>query len=281
MPGNTSHYVLAGLSIPDEYWKQHHEQLETIKSIHGLEGVEIHVGWMWWPYLEEKSIRGFELMSAQRRRTEMLNVREVELNRLKRVNRKRFNQTRKHYKRSNAYVHLTLEQRRQAVLDIARLISGWGVARLFAECIDKEHFDPFITNTTVHEQAFEQIVSRFERYLQNRQRGYGLLIHDNNQTVAKKHTELMKTFLNRGTLWTEIEHVIETPMFVDSQLTSMVQLADLCAYAIRRYLENSETELFDLVFQRADRVGEATVGVRHFTSPGCMCKICASHAIAV
>ena len=69
-------------------------------------------------------------------------------------------------------------------------------------------------------------------------------------------------------------------MFVDSQLTNMVQLADLCAYAIRRYLENSEHELFDLVFVRADRAGAAAVGVRHFTRPGCECKICASHTSA-
>ena len=34
-------------------------------------------------------------------------------------------------------------------------------------------------------------------------------------------------------------------MFVDSQMTSMVQLADLCAYAIRRYLENPETQPLD------------------------------------
>lgn len=69
-------------------------------------------------------------------------------------------------------------------------------------------------------------------------------------------------------------------MFVDSQLTNMVQLADLCAYALRRYLENGETELFDLVFQRADRVGETVVGVRHFTEDECLCKICASHSFA-
>ena len=57
----------------------------------------------------------------------------------------------------------------------------------------------------------------------------------NNETVAKRHTDIMKKFLQTGTLWTQINHVIETPMFVDSQLTGMVQLADLCAYSIRRY----------------------------------------------
>lgn len=54
------------------------------------------------------------------------------------------------------------------------------------------------------EQAFEQIVSRFEQDLQNMGRPpnetrYGLLIHDNNQTVAHRHTELMKRFHTNGT----------------------------------------------------------------------------------
>ncbi len=75
----------------------------------------------------------------------------------------------------------------------------------------------------------------------------------------------MKKFHVSGTLWTSLENIIETPLFVDSQLTSMVQVADLCAYALRRYLENDESELFDLIFQRADRKGAVVVGVRHFT----------------
>ena len=279
MPGNTSHYVLAGLSIPDEYWKQHHTQLESIKRNYGLEDAEVHVAWMMRKYIEQQSILGFASMNAERRRSEVRKQRSAELLRLQKLNTKRYKQTKKNYQKTEAYTHLTLDERRQAVTDIAELISGWGVVRLFAECIDKVHFDPTITSTTVHEQAFEQVVSRFERYLQNRQSGYGLLIHDNNETVAKKHTEVMREFLRRGTLWTDMEYVIETPMFVDSELTSMVQLADLCAYAIRRYLENSETLLFDLVFQRADRVGETSVGVRHFTSQGCLCKICSSHIV--
>ncbi len=277
VPGNTSHYVLAGLSVPDEFWKTHHTQLEWIKRNYGLENDEIHVAWMMRAYLEQRQIDGFESMNAARRRSEVRKKRIAELLRLQKVDNKRYKQTKKNYKKTEAYVHLTHNERRRAVTDIARLISDWGVVRLFAECIDKVHFDPFLANTTVHEQAFEQVVSRFELYLQNTRSDYGLLVHDNNQTVAKRHTELMKTFLRKGTLWTRIEHVIETPMFVDSQLTSMVQLADLCAYSLRRYLENSETELFDLVFKRADRVGDTSVGVRHFTNPGCTCKICASH----
>jgi hypothetical protein len=76
-----------------------------------------------------------------------------------------------------------------------------------------------------------------------------------------------------------VKNIVETPLFVDSQLTSMVQIADLCAYALRRYLENNEDELFDLVFQRADRKGKVAVGVRHFAQKACPCKICSAHKL--
>ncbi len=144
------------------------------------------------------------------------------------------------------------------------------------------HFDPTRTSKSIGEQSFEQIVSRFEQYLQLTGKNspapsYGLLIHDNNETVAKKHTELMKRFHQDGTLWVNVKNIIETPLFVDSQLTSMVQIADLCGYALRRYLENKEEDLFDLVFQRADRKDGVVVGVRHFTNLNCSCKICGAH----
>ena len=153
-----------------------------------------------------------------------------------------------------------------------------------AECIDKIYFDPNRSSNTVDEQAFEQVVSRYEQYLQitggiESQPNFGLLIHDNNETVAKKHTELMKKYHREGTLWTQLENIIETPLFVDSQLTSMVQIADLCGYALRRYLENNENELFDLIYERADRKDGVVVGVRHFTEKNCMCKICLSHKV--
>ena len=277
VPGNTSHYVLAALAFPDRYWKSHHAQLEEIKHRYDLAQTEVHVAWMLRPYIEQQSIPDFDSMTPLKRRSEVLRARTAELLRLQRDNRKQYKQTKKNYLKTQPYIHLTYDERRNAVTELARRIAGWGAARLFAECIDKVHFDPVRSKNKIDEQAFEQIVSRFEQFLQNTEGGFGILVHDNNETVAKRHTDIMKKFLQTGTLWTQINHVIETPMFVDSQLTGMVQLADLCAYSIRRYLENSETELFDLVFQRADRIGATSVGVRHFTKPDCNCKICVSH----
>ena len=300
VPGNTSHYVLAGLSIPDNYWNSHNEQMEDIKRRYRLSQAEIHVAWMLRPYVEQEKVPNFGSMTHEDRRLHVLSERRAEIFRLEQANKKyQRSQTRTNYDKTDSYIHLTLAERRQAVRDLAELVGSWGVARLFADCIDKEHFDPIWAGKGVDEEAFKQIVSskrrkaairaavtgeafkqvvsRFERYLKNINTGHGLLVHDNNKDVARRHTEIMKRFLQSGTPWTDVNHIIETPFFVDSELTSMVQLADLCAYAIRRYVENGEEELFDLVFQRADKVGTTAVGVRHFTQPGCPCKICVAH----
>ncbi len=87
----------------------------------------------------------------------------------------------------------------------------------------------------------------------------------------------MKSFHKGGTLWTKVQNIIETPLFVDSELTSMVQLADVCAYSLRRYLEKKETHLFNEVFKIADKKDGKVVGVRHFSAPSCACLICSAH----
>jgi len=283
IPGNTSHFILAGLSVPIWHWKDCDKSIEVIKRRYALGNSEIHIAWILRSYLEQTKITDFYKLDYAQRRSQVESLRKAELLKLQRSgNSKLYRQTKKNYEKTKNYIHLSYDERQKFVLEIARCISQWGFARLFAECIDKIYFDPTRTPQTVDEQSFEQIVSRFEQYLQimgkgNPDSNFGLLIHDNNETVAKKHTELMKQFYQEGTLWTRLKSIIETPLFVDSQLTSMVQIADVCAYALRRYLENGEEELFDLIFQRADRKDGIVVGVRHFTKSGCSCKICSAH----
>jgi hypothetical protein len=269
--------------VPIWHWKDCDKSIEVIKRRYALGNSEIHIAWILRSYLEQTKITDFYKLDYVQRRSQVESLRKAELLKLQRSgNSKLYRQTKKNYEKTKNYIHLSYDERQKFVLEIARCISQWGFARLFAECIDKIFFDPTRTPQTVDEQSFEQIVSRFEQYLQimgkgNPDSSLGLLIHDNNQTVAKKHTELMKQFHQKGTLWTRLKNIIETPLFVDSELTSMVQIADVCAYAMRRYLENGEEELFDLIFQRADRKDGIVVGVRHFTKTGCACKICSVH----
>jgi hypothetical protein len=282
IPGNTSHFILAGLSIPIWHWKDCDREISAIKRNYQLESAEIHTAWILRPYIEQNRVPNFTTLNYSQRRSEVDRLRRAELLRLQRSgNPRHYKQTKKNYRKTADYIHLTRTERRNFINEIAICVSNWGFARLFAECIDKIHFDPTRSPQSIDSQAFEQIVSRFERYLENigepQRRSFGLLIHDNNETIAKKHTRLMKSFFRDGTLWTNIANIIETPLFVDSALTSLVQIADLCSYSLRRYLENNETALFSQVFQRADTLGNLVVGVRHFTEQACSCDICTAH----
>lgn len=283
IPGNTSHFILTGISIPIWHWSDSDRELGRIKQRYQLQDAELHTAWILRPYPEQLSIPRFDTLPYARRKVEVERLRNTELLRLQRSQKnKQYKQTKKNFKHTSDYIHLTHSERKSFITEVAQCVSGWGFARLFAECIDKIHFDPNLAGCSIDQQSFEQLVSRFEKYLQavttdpNRKQ-YGLLIHDNNETVARKHTKLMKSFHQSGTLWTQISNIIETPLFVDSQLTGMVQIADLCAYALRRYLENGEKELFAHVFKRADRRNSFAVGTRHFCATGCVCQICANH----
>ena len=283
IPGNTSHYVLSGLSIPIEKWKKCEIEVHQIKQNYNLINAEIHTGWLLWPYLEQSKILNFEMMDLAKRRYEVQKYRNSELLRLQSPStQKLYHKTKKNYNQTKDYIHLTFDERKKFVYEIAKLIGKWSFARLFAECIDKLHFDPAKAKTTVDEQAFEQIVSRFEQYLKIYSKScktkvYGILIHDNNYTVCKRHTLLMKQFHRSGTFWTSVHNIIETPLFVDSQLTSMIQLADVCSYALRRYLEKGEDYLFKEIFKISDKKNGKAVGVRHFTDSSCKCDICKAH----
>lgn len=278
IPGTSSHYVLCGLSIPINCWKKCDKQIRSIKHKYGLDDAEIHTGWILRPYVEQNSIIGFAEMSYMERRAAVYTERSKEIYRLQKSgNKKLYKQTKKNYRMTDCYVHLSYEERKSFINELAEKIGNWGFARIFAEGVDKTHF---MSNQkyTIDEMALEQLVSRFERYMTKKDKSpislYGAIIHDNNETVAKRHTMLMQKFHKEGTLWTKINHIIETPLFVNSELTSMVQLADLCSFILRRFFELRETDLFEKIKSRIDKNHGRIVGVRHFTGEGCECEVC-------
>lgn len=283
LPGNSTHFVLAGFALPIWHWKAADREISSIMARHDLSNAEIHTAWMLRQYPEQDKIPNFENLDHDARRFAVRQIRNSHLlTAQKSKTNKIYNQALKNFRKTDAYIHLTKSERISVVREVADCIGGWGFARLFAECIDKIFFDPSKTGRTIEQQAFEQIVSRYEQALVRitgsaSQRVFGILVHDNNQTVELKHTQLMRDFHNKGTLWTSINHIIETPMFVNSSLTRMVQIADLCSYALRRFCEYKETDLFNRVFQRADRIGKFAVGVRHYSAMNCTCLICVNH----
>jgi hypothetical protein len=204
IPGNTSHFVLAGLSIPIWHWKTCDWDISNVLSHYGLGGKELHTAWLLRNYLEQSRIPGFEELSYDARRAAVEQERTRELLRLQATphKRKAYQQQKKTFAYTGPYIHLTRKERVKVVQEAADKVSNWGCARLFAECIDKNYFDPSKSKKSISEQAFEQVVSRFDKYLDNIKSGtpsqprniFGLLVHDNNETIAKKHTDLTRRF---------------------------------------------------------------------------------------
>lgn len=280
LSGNTSHFVLVGLALPIATWKEADRQIAAILNKYGLDTAEIHTAWIARRLAEQDKISGFAQLDAASRRSAVERYRAGELMRLRRARaNKAYNQAKKNYQHTEAYIHLTHVERLTLLDELAMMIANWEFAVVFAEAIDKLHFDPSRTGRSVGEQALEQLVSRFEQFLGRQEDAalHGVLVHDNNQTVAKKQTELMRHFHTSGTSWVKLARIAETPLFVDSELTRLVQIADLCSYALRRYLENHEDRWLPAVEARADTLAGIAVGVRHYTTMDCTCRICAAH----
>jgi len=285
LTGDTSHFVLVGLSIQGESWKAKDAEISTIKQRYGIRGAEVHAGWVARRYLEQERIPDFESLSIADRRLAVQNSRDAFLIKKAALHGTKAVQTdRKNFAKTKPYIHLTLTERRQLLQDICGAVLAWDDCRLFAECTDKRTFGGVAPRTSPFEEAFSQVVSRLHRFLDDqRPREHGLLVQDNNETMAARLTHLMQEFHDRGTRWTQLPLIVETPLFVDSSLTSMVQVADVCAYATRRFCELGETQLFNLIFPKFNRAGNRLVGVRHYTNregPSgrwCACRICSEH----
>jgi hypothetical protein len=280
----TSHFVLVGLAILADHWKRYEVQIAQRKRQSGLEDAEIHSAWMARRYIEQEQIPGFAgLPWEERRRLAQIKRDEYLIRLSARGTTKQLKAAKLNHRKTRAYIHLTLAERMQLLCELASIIGNWQDARLFAEVTDKPHLYSIPHQYTPFEFCFTELVQRFEYFLRHRGKAvnanlYGLLIQDNNPTIAHRLTAMMRRFHSQGTRWAQIDHIIETPLFVDSHLTSMVQMADLCGYAIRRFFENNETDLFNRVYSRFDRVNASVVGIRHFTGQGCSCKVCHDHA---
>ena len=76
IPGNTSHFVLAGVSLPIWHWRDADRDIRSIKRAYGLENAEIHTAWILRSYREQSQIDGFETLTRMQRRSEVHRARD-------------------------------------------------------------------------------------------------------------------------------------------------------------------------------------------------------------
>ncbi|MFS8069448.1 MAG: DUF3800 domain-containing protein [Byssovorax sp.] len=182
-------------------------------------------------------------------------------------------------------------------------VGGFADVRLFAEVIRKVEAKDDVVG-----QAFTQVVSRFDSFLERTnvaarktlgrlQEQYpsakrldfvseayahkGLLIMDNEPSRETAYRAMLSGFRESGHPWGNLKHVIEAPFFVDSALSPAVQAADICAFAVRRYIERASTDgsreqaNFARIFPRFDRGSTKLHGIRHACVKGtCACLVC-------
>ena len=278
---SNKHFVLAGIAIKATSWHSKTQKISPIKAKYDLAGKEIHTSPMLMNYREQGRIRGFEQLSRDERKRAVINERKSTLLHLKTIEAtKELKRKKKFFKQTHSYVHLTRSERRACLEDAARLVASWEYSRLFAEAIRIDCYDQ---QDSLFEFAFSHVISRFDAFLKNISSGgktwHGLVIQDNNEQFAKALTATMRKFHSTGTFWNRYTRIIENPLFVNSELTSMIQIADLCAYSTRRFLDTGSDEFFEILHPRFDRIPNGpVVGLRHYTGQKrCSCRVCRDH----
>ena len=94
------------------------------------------------------------------------------------------------------------------------------------------------------EHAFEQLASRFDRYLQRLYAKHndaqrGIILFDKSSTERRIQT-LAREFKYEGHTWGKTRNYAEVPVFLDSRASRLIQLADLVAFALFRAYEHQD-----------------------------------------
>lgn len=263
------------MSVFEGTWFKLDRKVRELKRKYARPGesdFELHAAALRRPYPEQEAVPDFENLGAQARYDAVMEIRQEKMKKVWPGLRSRHRKSeRRTYQATEPFLHLLYEEREQLLDDALGIVGGYsrGIT-LFADAVNKSH--PKLVDAV--DLAFSQVVTRFEAFLSRRQKQWGLLAVDHDQAKARRLTTMVEGFQRTGTQWREIDRVIEAPFFFDSKYNAGVQLADLCTYSVRRYLENNESERFELIFDKFDRTSTGLHGIRHFTPKGCGCLIC-------
>ena len=291
---NTKHYVYLGLSMQEQDWSDLNADLDALKSRYRFPGedFELHVKQFAVSMREQDKTPDFEKMGYEDRRTVVRELREKALAAEKSAEKRE--EMRKRFKGTDPFIHLTRAQRSQLLEDAVALAGSFDNIKLFADAVSKSH--PGVTGGTVDPviETFTQAITRFDTFLdkiamkaQERDRrariDHGLLILDQDSSTESVIHQKFRHFRQHGHPFGKLRHVIDVPFFAPSDQVSGLQLADVCAYVLRRYLDTGavmgshEERQFLTIFRLFDRDPRGRLhGLRHYVPARvCKCLICA------
>lgn len=185
-------------------------------------------------------------------------------------------------RRSAPWNKMSRQEAQGVIKSLLQIVAGsYGSAQIFACAIHKASFpdrDPV-------EIAFEDLCSRFDQYLAklrdtgDRQRGLLILDDSAHETTLQN---MARGFRVIGTRWGVIRNLAETPLFVSSNASRLVQIADHIAYATFRRYEAGDTQYFDIIAQKFYAKEGIIHGLAHkqMNNQSCMCIACLSRRFA-
>lgn len=150
---------------------------------------------------------------------------------------------------------------------------------LFAVAFHKPSFqseDPI--ERTCEEMAghFDAFLARLETEQQKLgSKQTGLMIFDKCNHEAALHA-LLAQYRSTGASWGKVKHLAEIPMFTDSHLTRMLQIADFVAYAVFRRYQHGDSQFLDKIIARFDQSEGILHGLVHLVAKHqeCFCPAC-------
>lgn len=180
-------------------------------------------------------------------------------------------------RRTRPWKGMTADEARGVLKAVLRIVrQAYSTATIFACAVHK----PSCTDRDPMELAFEDLCSRFDRYLSrlessgDRQRGLIILDESAHETSLQR---MATNFRVLGTQWGAIRHLADVPLFVDSKMSRPIQVADHIAYATFRRYNAGDSSYFDIIAHRFDIYNGIVHGLAHKSpDPDCMCPACLS-----
>jgi hypothetical protein len=167
---------------------------------------------------------------------------------------------------SKIWRKIPLPERIDAIKEALRVFAASHASnRAFGVAVDKASVSP----RDPVEYCFEQICSRFDRYLMRLHRASdsqrGIIIFDKSAAETSIQ-RLSREFTTFGHQWGVVRNLAEVPMFIDSRASRLVQLADLIAYAMFRHYERGDSQFYDIFKHRFDAEGGIVHGHHYYRS---------------
>ncbi len=149
--------------------------------------------------------------------------------------------------------------REQAIKDALQVVAAKH-CRLFGAVLNKSHF----SGQDVTQVAFEQVSSRFDQYLGRLHKQgdtqRGLILFD-KCSVERRIQTMAREFKTTGHTFGRLRNLAEVPVFVDSEASRLIQLADLVAYALFRHHEFNDSDFYDIIRNSFDSDGGVVHGL--------------------